>query len=170
MRVHAAAVVAKERLGHEGDRLAVLIRHVADYVLVEHHVVGRLHERVVALINFALTAGGDFVMMAFDCEAALDHGRHHLAAKVLIVVGRRDREVAFLVARTIAEIVVLAAGVPAAFFRVDEVIAGMLVLIETDVVENEELGFRAEDRRCRPRPSSGDRVQPSWQSSAGSRS
>ena len=77
-------------------------------------------------------------------EAALDHGLHHLGAQVLIVIGGRNREIAFFVARPVAEIVVLAAGIPAAFFGVDEVEAGMRVLIEADVVEDEELGFGAE--------------------------
>ena len=38
----------------------------------------------------------------------------------------------------------LTAGVPAAFLGVDEVVAGVRVLIEADVVEDEELGFGAE--------------------------
>ena len=144
VRVHAAAVIAEQRLGHERHGLAVLIRHVADDVLVQHHVVGGLHQRVEALIDFALAAGGDFVMMALDVEAALDHGLHHLGAQILIMIGGRNREIAFLVARPVAEVVLLAAGIPAAFFGVDEVEAGVLVLIEADVVEDEELGFGAE--------------------------
>ena len=77
-------------------------------------------------------------------EPALDHRLDHLGADVLVVVGRRNREVAFLVARPVAEIVALAARVPAAFFGINEVEAGVLVLVEADVVEDEELGFRAE--------------------------
>ncbi len=77
-------------------------------------------------------------------QTALDHGLHHLAAQILIVIGGRHREVAFLVARPVAQVVLLAAGVPAALFGVDEIEAGVLVLIEADVIENEELGFRAE--------------------------
>ena len=65
----------------------------------------RLHQRVEALIDLALAAGGDFVVVALDVEAALDHGLHHLAAQVLVVIGGRHREVAFLVARPVAEIV-----------------------------------------------------------------
>ena len=62
------------------------------------------------------------------------------------MIGGRNREVAFLVARPVAEVVLLAARIPAAFLGVDEVEAGVLVLIEADVVENEELGFGAEVR------------------------
>ena len=70
VRVHAAAVVAEQRLGHERHALAVLIRHVADDVFVEHHVVGGFDQGVEALIDFALPGGGDFVMVALDIEAA----------------------------------------------------------------------------------------------------
>src|SRR4029077_18147990 len=46
--------------------------------------------------------------------------------------------------RPIAEIVLDAARVPASFFRVDEVEAVLLTLIETDIVEDKELGFSPE--------------------------
>ena len=62
------------------------------------------------------------------------------------MIGRRNREIAFFVARPVAQIVVLAAGIPAALLGVDEVEAGVRVLIEADVVEDEKLGFRAEIR------------------------
>jgi len=81
-----------------------------------------------------------------DVQAALDHGLDHFAAQVLIVIGGRNREVAFLVARTIAQVVAFAARIPAALFGVDEIESGVLVLIETDVVEDEEFRFRAKKR------------------------
>ncbi len=68
----------------------------------------------------------------------------HLAAQVLVVVGGRHREVAFLVARTVAEVVLLAAGIPAPLLGVDEVEAVLLALVETHVVEDEELRLGAE--------------------------
>jgi hypothetical protein len=60
------------------------------------------------------------------------------------MIGRRQREVAFLVARPVSKIILGAAGVPATLFRVDKVIPRMLVLVETDIVENEKLRLRAE--------------------------
>ena len=131
-------------LGMKVTRLAVLIGHVADDVFVHHHVVGGFHQRVEALIDFALAAGGHFVVVALDVEAALDHGLHHFGAQILIVIGGRDREIAFFVARPVAQVMLRAARIPAALFGVDEVEAGMLVLIEADVIEDEELGFGAE--------------------------
>ena len=50
----------------------------------------------------------------------------HFGAQVLIMIGRRHREVAFLVARAVAQVVFLAARIPAAFLGVDEVVAGVL--------------------------------------------
>ncbi len=83
------------------------------------------------------------MVVAFDIQAALDHLLHHFGAQVLIMVGRRDREVAFLVARPVAQIIFGAAGVPAAFFRIDVIETGIRRLIETDVIEDKELGFGA---------------------------
>ena len=54
-------------------------------------------------------------------------------------------EIAFLVAELVAEVgPFVAAGVPGAFDAVDEVVAGVLVLIVADVVEDEELQLGAE--------------------------
>ena len=60
------------------------------------------------------------------------------------MVGGRHGEIAFPKTRPIAEIVLDAARVPASFFRIDEVEAVLLTLIETDIVEDKELGFRPE--------------------------
>ena len=70
MTVHTAAVVAEQGFGMNVTDLAVLIRDVTDDVFVQHHVVGRLDERVEALVDLALAARRDLVVMAFDVEAA----------------------------------------------------------------------------------------------------
>ena len=84
------------------------------------------------------------MMVTFDVQAALDHGLHHFAAQILIMIGGRHREITFFVARPVAEIIFPAAGIPAAFFCVNKIEAAVLILVETDVIENEELGFGAE--------------------------
>src|ERR1035441_1079659 len=48
----------------EGHGLAILVGRVADDVFVQHHVVGGFHQRVEALVDLALAAGGHFVGMA----------------------------------------------------------------------------------------------------------
>src|SRR4029079_614102 len=99
----------------ERNRLAVLIGRVADHVLVQHHVIGRFTEGIKALIDFALAGGGDFVMVALDVEPDFSHGLDHLGAQILVMIGGRNRKVAFLVARPVAQVVLLASGIPAAF-------------------------------------------------------
>ena len=46
MHMHARAVVAIDRLGHEGRRLAVGLGDLVDHILVDLHVVAALGQRV----------------------------------------------------------------------------------------------------------------------------
>ena len=48
VHVHAVAVVANQRLGHEGGRFAVGVGDVVHTVLVDLHFVGFAHQRVEA--------------------------------------------------------------------------------------------------------------------------
>src|ERR1051325_589498 len=130
MGMHSTAVVAEQRLGHERYSLSVLRGRVPDNVFIEHHVVGRFDQGIKALIDFTLSGGSDLVVMAFDIETAFDHGLDHFGAQILIVVGGWDREVAFLIARAITEVIFLAAGIPPALFGIDEIKAGMRMRVE----------------------------------------
>ena len=145
MAVHAGAGVAEDGFGHEGDGFAVLVGDVPDDVFVGHHVVGRFDEGVVALVDFALAGGGDFVVVALDDEAAGLHDLDHFGAEILVVIGRGDGEVAFFVAGAIAVVVGFAAGVPAALLGVDVVVAGVGGAVEADVIEDEEFAFGADE-------------------------
>ncbi len=145
MHVHAAAVVHEEWLGHEGGRLAVFLGDVLDDVFVFQDVVGHVDQRRKAHVDFALAAGGDLVVLGLDLQAALDHGEHHFGAQIVQRVGRRHREVTFLVTQLVTKIgLLVAAGVPGAFHAVEIVVAGVLGLIIADVVEDEEFQLRAE--------------------------
>ena len=90
-------------------------------------------------------------MLGFDVHAALDHREHHLVADVHQRIGRRDGEVAFLVPQLVAEVrahafaEIVSAAIPLAFFAIEEVVAGVGRLVEADVVEDEELGFRTDE-------------------------
>ena len=131
-------------LGMKVTVLPYWLRDVADEVFVKQHPIGRFDQRVKALVDFALAARGHFVVVALDVQARLFHRQDHLGAQVLIVVGGRDGEIAFLVTRPVSQVVLLAPGIPAAFFRIDEVVAVLLGLIEADIVKNEELRLGAE--------------------------
>ena len=65
------------------------------------------------------------MMVAFDDEAAGLHDLDHFGAEVLVVVGGGDGEVALFIAGAVAVVIVFAAGVPAALFGVDVVVAGV---------------------------------------------
>ena len=90
-------------------------------------------------------------MLHLDRDAdQLEHA-HHLRAQVLELVHGRDGEVALLVPRLVREVrpaveLALAARVPHAFDRVEEVVARVLVLVEAHGVEDVELRLRSEVR------------------------
>ena len=96
------------------------------------------------------------------------HGQH-LGAHVLRGIDRRHREIAALDARTVAEIAGLVVGaVVGRQFGGVELEAGVVGIgLVLDVVEHEELGFRADNRWCRRRLPTSGRPRPSWRCRAG---
>ena len=78
-----AAVVAEERLRHEGRRLAVLPGDVLDDVLEPHELVGHMR---AARLNFMpishCPADGDLVVADLDLDARRHEREHHLLAEV----------------------------------------------------------------------------------------
>ena len=138
--VHARAVVAEERLGHERRRLAVAPGDVADDVLGQHHLVGALDQRLGHQVDLALAAGGDLVEVGRRGDPALGHALGHLGAEVDQAVGRRTGEIAQPRARLVAEVRRLGpAPVPGPFDRIDVIERLVPALVEPDVVEDEEL-------------------------------
>ncbi|MCY1522735.1 hypothetical protein D9M68_576010 [compost metagenome] len=149
MAVHAAGVVGEDRLGHEGRHLAVAARDVLHDVLVDHHVVGHAQQRRVLHVDLVLPGAGHLVVMDFHLHAGIHQFQHDFRTDVLQRVVGRHREVAFLVARLVAEVAaaegaLVRAGIPRALHRVDEVVAAVGVLLEADRVEDEELQLRPE--------------------------
>ena len=146
MDVHAAAVVADQRLGHEGDRLAVALGYVLDHVLEHLDFFSLLDQGVEQHADFALAGSGDFVVVHLDANAHFFQGQAHGGADVVQGVNRRYREVAALDARTVTEVATLvgALGVPAGLGGVDLIEAAADVGTPADVVKNEEFVFRAE--------------------------
>ncbi len=149
--VHAGAVVPEERLGHEGDRVAVLDRGVLDDVLVQHQVVGGLEQRAEPEVDLGLAGGAHLVVLHLGLDAGVDQAADHLGAQVGEVVHRRHREVAALVARLVPEVAALLglAGVPGALDRVDVVVGLAGAAGEAHIVEDVELGLGAEERGVR---------------------
>ncbi|EBA09822.1 hypothetical protein SSE37_08438 [Sagittula stellata E-37] len=143
--VHARTVVALDRLRHERCRTTVGLRHVVDDVLVFLQLVGLFGQRGEDKAQLVLR-GRHFVVVLVDLHAEAFHGRQHLGADVLAIVGRVHREVAALVGRTVAQVAHLEfrVGVPCGVVGVD--LVGHLVRGDgdLDIVEQEELGLGAE--------------------------
>ncbi len=131
------------------------------HVLVEHQLVGHAQQRVEAHVDLCLTAGADLVVLDLDLDAESLHREDHLGAQVLVLVHRRDREVALLVPDLVAEVLaaLVARGVPPAFDRVDRMRRGVLVVVETHVVEDEN-SASGRSNRCRPGRSTRDGLPP----------
>ena len=148
VRVHAGAVVTKERLGHERRRLAVLMGYRLDDVLVDLDGVTYGHHGAVVESDLGLSRRGHLVMVLVDVQAGVHHRKDDMGAQVLLGVRRREREVAALQPRAMREVrsVVLiegAARVPDALFGIDEEVALVLLVVVAGAIEDEELRLRA---------------------------
>ncbi|EAP77703.1 hypothetical protein ISM_05400 [Roseovarius nubinhibens ISM] len=144
VHMHAGAVVAGDRLGHEGCRLAIGVGHVVDHVFVFLQLVGLFGQAVEDQAKLVL-ARGHFVVMLVDLHAQTFHRREHFRTDVLRVVDRVHREVAALDAGTMAHVAHLVFGVrvPGSVLGVD--LIGDLVdrVREAHVVEEEKLRLGA---------------------------
>ena len=98
------------------------------------------------IVDLGLAGRADLVVGALDLNAGGDHRCGHLVPQVREVVHRRNREVTALVPRLVAPVAALfdATGIPCALDGVDVVVALVLRGLEPHVVEDVELGFRAE--------------------------
>ncbi len=146
MDVHAAAVVADQRLGHEGGRLAVALGDVLDHVFQDLHFVGLAHQGVETDADFALAGGGDFVVMHFYPQTRLLQRQAHGGADVVQGIHRRHREITALDAGPMAEVAALISAfrVPAGLGGINLVEATADVGAPANVVEDKEFVFRTE--------------------------
>ena len=94
--VHARAVLAEQRLGHERRVPAVLERDLLDRDAVGHAVVGHLQRVGVAHVDLVL-ARPDLVVRVLDVDAELLERQHRVAPHVGAGVERGEVEVAALV-------------------------------------------------------------------------
>src|SRR5438045_1200195 len=104
MTMHAAAVVAVERLRHERRALVVLPRDVLHDVLEPHQLIGHRRERRELHPDLALPRARDLVMPDLDLDAALDERRHDRLTEIAELIRGRNGEVAFLVTDLVAEV------------------------------------------------------------------
>ncbi|EDM72004.1 hypothetical protein RAZWK3B_17838 [Roseobacter sp. AzwK-3b] len=146
VHVHAGAIVAIDRLGHEGGRLAVGLCHVVDHVFVFLKLIGLRGQRAEDQAQLVL-ARRHLVVVLVDLHAKALHGAEHFRADILTIVDRVYGEIAALDARTMAGVAhfVFGVGVPRGVERVDFVGDLVDLVREAHVVEQEEFGFGAEE-------------------------
>jgi hypothetical protein len=85
-------------------------------------------------------------MVRLDDDSDPSHLVDHLTAQVVERVGGADGKVAALEARLVAKVRLLdARAVPRAFVRVNLVVAAVLVLLVTDLIEDEELRLGSDE-------------------------
>jgi hypothetical protein len=80
--MHARAVVAENRLRHEGRRLAVALRDLMDAIFIDLQVV-RHRRQGPELQSELMLRRRHLVMVLFDLRAHRGHGGEHFAAHVL---------------------------------------------------------------------------------------
>ena len=108
--MHARAVVAEDRLRHEGRGLAIGMGDLMNDIFVDLHLVGVAGQRVELHAEFVLRRR-HLVVMLFDLDAHFGHDGQHFAAVILAGIDRRNREIAALGARTVAHIAAFIVGV-----------------------------------------------------------
>ena len=115
------------------------------HILVNLEIVGGAHQRVEFHAQLMLRRG-DLVMVLLHRQAHLGHGRGHFSAQVVGGIDRRHGEIAALDARAMAPVALFKGLAGGGGVLVGVVLVGHAVRFgaETHVVENEELGFRAE--------------------------
>jgi hypothetical protein len=114
--VHARAVDAEDRLGHERRVQAVLHRHVLHDEAERADVVGRRQHVVVAEVDLVL-ARRHLVVGGLHVEAHRLEREHDLPAHVLALVDRREVEVP-------ARVVRLGGGLAVAALEQEELASG----------------------------------------------
>ena len=122
------------------------MRHVLDDVFELQDVIGRVGQGVEAVVDLGLAGGAHLVVRPLHLQARLDQRLGHLVAQVGVMVVRAHWEVAALDPGLVTEVAALLdpAGVPGAFDRVDLVGRAVDGGGVADVVEDVELGLRAE--------------------------
>src|SRR5690606_3011409 len=147
MYVHAAAVIAYQRLGHEGGGLAVGIGRVVDAVLEDLYFVSLAHQRVELGADFQLAGVGHLVMVQLDHQTHFGHGVAYGTAQVVEGIDRRHGEVSTLHFRAMSLVAAFDGGVagPGCLVRADLEERTAHFGFPLHLVEHEELGLRTEE-------------------------
>src|SRR6516162_10355188 len=143
VRMHAGAVVLKNRLRHDGYRLPVPAGDVLNDVFVDQDLVGHARECGKAHVDLGLPRRADLVVVNLYPDPTFLQRAHHLRSELLLVIHGRDREITLLVAWLVAEIWPIGLTcVPESFLGVDVVETVIVALVEAHIVQYVEFDFR----------------------------
>jgi len=147
VNVHTRAVVAVQRLRHESSGTAVGVCHVVYAVFQGLNFVSLFHQSVELHADFVLAGSCHFVVVYFDNQAHFFHGVAHGGTDFVVMVERRNWEVATFDAWTVAFVAAfhVLVGHPRTLFGVDLEHGTGDIGLELHLVENEELWLRADE-------------------------
>ena len=122
-----------------------------DHILVLHQIVAGVLQRVEAVVDLLLAGARHLVVRTLKHQPDLLQVGDHVIAQILGVVARRHREVAALDAVLEPDVrgavlFHIVAGVPRGLDGVDLVEGALHGVLETHLVEDEELGLGGEIR------------------------
>jgi hypothetical protein len=80
--MHSRTVVAVQRLRHERRGLSKLVCSIANYVFEYLKVVSRSQQSGITKIDFALSGGSDFVVVAFNRHATLAQSQRDFRTQI----------------------------------------------------------------------------------------
>ena len=147
MYVHTRTVVAIQRLRHEGRGLAIGVGDVVYAVLQGLNFISLGNQGVELHADLVLTGSRHFVVVNLNDQAHFFHGVAHSGTDFVVVIARRNREVAALDGRAVALVAAfdILVGHPGALLGVDLEHRAGDVRLELDLVEDEELRLRADE-------------------------
>src|SRR5699024_7508966 len=104
MGVHTGAAITSQWLGHKGCGLPVSLSGVANDVLERLHIVARMQQVRVLVVDLLDTTGGYFVVKAFNFKADLLQVVHDVIAHRNGLVIRSDREITIINTNLVAAV------------------------------------------------------------------
>ena len=141
--MHTGAVITEDGLGHEGYGLAILASYVLDNVLVKQQVICHAGKRGEGHAHFALTRGGNFVVVQVHRHAGGLHGEHELVAQFLQGISWGGREVTTL-GLDLSALAAFTIAAPPAFFRFNGESCFVRSGGVANTIEDKELRLRRE--------------------------
>src|SRR3989344_2130640 len=102
--VHAAAIISKQRFGHECDDFASVMRNITHDILELKNVVCLANKRIILDVNLGLSSSRNFMVLSFNFNARGLQRKCHLITNILLAINRRNWKITFLMSWSISSI------------------------------------------------------------------